>query len=205
MHRLQRHIRPGRITTLVIALTLLVTSGGPLYALNEEEMRALRTNTHWFVRNGSQFEELGREEPVGSGGAPTAPGDPGGTEAQNKEIARRMLAEYGWDNAEQFNCLDQLWVSESSWAVNAINDAEHNIDLNNNHRLDPGEPNIPDDEHDAYGIPQALPPGKMATVGADWRTNATTQIRWGFNYIRDRPGYGDPCTTWDMKQRQGWY
>ena len=34
----------------------------------------------------------------------------------------------------------------------------------------------------------------MATVGADWQTDATTQIRWGLGYIQDR--YGTPCDAW---------
>ena len=33
----------------------------------------------------------------------------------------------------------------------------------------------------AYGIPQALPGTKMATVGSDWRTNPATQIKWGLH------------------------
>jgi hypothetical protein len=46
----------------------------------------------------------------------------------------------------------------------------------------------------AYGIPQALPASKMATAGADWRTNPATQITWGLNYIAGR--YGSPCDAW---------
>lgn len=30
----------------------------------------------------------------------------------------------------------------------------------------------------AYGICQALEPGKMATAGPDWETNVVTQLRW---------------------------
>ena len=43
----------------------------------------------------------------------------------------------------------------------------------------------------AYGIPQAVPGSKMASAGNDWRTNATTQIRWGLRYIQGR--YGAPA------------
>jgi hypothetical protein len=42
----------------------------------------------------------------------------------------------------------------------------------------------------AYGIPQALPGDKMASHGADWRTNGRTQLRWASRYIDDR--YGAP-------------
>ena len=46
----------------------------------------------------------------------------------------------------------------------------------------------------AYGIPQALPGRKMASAGADWVTNANTQIDWGLSYIKGR--YGSPCAAW---------
>ena len=46
----------------------------------------------------------------------------------------------------------------------------------------------------AYGIPQALPASRMASAGADWRTNPATQIQWGLNYIAVR--YGTPCNAW---------
>ncbi len=55
----------------------------------------------------------------------------------------------------------------------------------------------------AYGIPQAVPGSKMASAGKSWRSNATTQIRWGLGYIKERasarglesmmPAYG--CTS----------
>jgi hypothetical protein len=55
----------------------------------------------------------------------------------------------------------------------------------------------------AYGIPQALPGSKMAAAGADWQSNAATQIRWGLGYIKAR--YGSPCSAWGFKQSHGWY
>ena len=55
----------------------------------------------------------------------------------------------------------------------------------------------------AYGIPQALPAGKMASAGADWRTSARTQIAWGLSYIDSR--YGSPCSAWSHSQAHGWY
>ncbi|MGH3705424.1 MAG: lytic transglycosylase domain-containing protein, partial [Agromyces sp.] len=55
----------------------------------------------------------------------------------------------------------------------------------------------------AYGIPQSLPGSKMASAGADWRTNAATQIEWGLSYIADR--YGAPCGAWAHSERFNWY
>ena len=40
----------------------------------------------------------------------------------------------------------------------------------------------------AYGIPQALPGSKMATMGADWETNPVTQIKWMIQYVNNRYG-----------------
>jgi hypothetical protein len=43
----------------------------------------------------------------------------------------------------------------------------------------------------------------MASAGADWQTNAATQISWGFGYIAGR--YGNPCGAWGHSQSVGWY
>lgn len=40
----------------------------------------------------------------------------------------------------------------------------------------------------AYGLPQALPGNKMASAGADWRTNYQTQFKWFVNYCNQRYG-----------------
>ena len=89
-----------------------------------------------------------------------------------------MLGSYGW-SASQFSCLDSLWAHESGWSATAAN---------------------PDG---AYGIPQALPGSKMASAGADWQTNAATQIRWGLGYIKGL--YGSPCGAWSHEEATGSY
>lgn len=40
----------------------------------------------------------------------------------------------------------------------------------------------------AYGLPQALPGSKMASAGADWKTNYQTQLKWFIGYCNDRYG-----------------
>lgn len=40
----------------------------------------------------------------------------------------------------------------------------------------------------AYGLPQALPGGKMASAGGDWETNPITQLRWFHSYCVGRYG-----------------
>jgi hypothetical protein len=105
---------------------------------------------------------------------PSGPANPSGAQA----IARDMVAARGWGD-DQFGCLVELWNRESGWNVYASNPSG------------------------AYGIPQALPGSKMATAGADWQTNAATQITWGLGYIADR--YGTPCAAYDTALSQGWY
>jgi hypothetical protein len=95
-----------------------------------------------------------------------------------EQIAEAMLGSFGW-SASQFSCLYPLWEHESGWSVTAAN---------------------PDG---AYGIPQALPGAKMASAGANWQTNAATQIRWGLEYIKAM--YGSPCGAWGHEQATGWY
>ncbi|MCU1673734.1 MAG: secreted protein, partial [Frankiales bacterium] len=94
-----------------------------------------------------------------------------------RAIARAQLDARGWSS--QFGCLDSLWQRESGWRTTASNPSG------------------------AYGIPQALPGSKMASAGADWRTNPATQIRWGLGYIGAR--YGGPCAAWSHSQSAGWY
>jgi hypothetical protein len=99
------------------------------------------------------------------------------SDADPRTIARVLLPEYGF-SADQFGCLDALYVSESDWRIDADNPTSS-----------------------AYGIPQALtethdmPPGYF--------TSAEVQIRWGLDYIRD--SYGSPCSAWEFKQANNWY
>jgi hypothetical protein len=90
-----------------------------------------------------------------------------------------MLKTFGW-SPSQFSCLEPLWEHESGWSVSAANPSTG-----------------------AYGIPQAEPGNKMASVGPDWKTNASTQIKWGLGYIKTT--YGSPCAAWRHEQADGWY
>ena len=55
----------------------------------------------------------------------------------------------------------------------------------------------------AYGIPQALPGSKMATVGGDWETNPVTQIKWMIGYVTGR--YGGWSQALNYWYAHGWY
>ncbi|WP_147916236.1 G5 domain-containing protein [Ruania zhangjianzhongii] len=104
-------------------------------------------------------------------------GDYSGTDPRS--IAQELLAARGWGSGE-WSCLNQLWERESNWNPHAQNPSSG-----------------------AYGIPQSLPASKMASAGADYRTNPATQITWGLNYISGR--YGTPCGAWGHSQSVGWY
>lgn len=92
-----------------------------------------------------------------------------------RSIGVDMAAARGWTGAE-WTCLDSLWTHESGWDVHATNRRSG-----------------------AYGIPQALPGGKMATAETDddraagrtWRNSAVVQIRWGLSYVAGK--YRTPC------------
>lgn len=98
-----------------------------------------------------------------------------------KTVAQQLMPKFGFASSE-WTCLESLWQKESSWYWAADNPYSS-----------------------AYGIPQALPGTKMATAGADWLINPTTQITWGLGYIKGR--YGTPCSAWAMWQSRSphWY
>lgn len=98
----------------------------------------------------------------------------------NVAIGQRLAADRGW-TGDQWYCLYQLWQKESKW----------------NHLASNGSSG-------AYGIPQAFPGSKMASVGADWQTNPETQIKWGLGYIANGR-YKTPCGAWQHSQASGWY
>ncbi|GAA2763274.1 transglycosylase SLT domain-containing protein [Streptomyces paradoxus] len=94
--------------------------------------------------------------------------------AQLQAMARQIVP------AGQFQCFSNIVDHESDWNYKAVNPSSG-----------------------AYGMFQALPGSKMSSVGADWRTNPATQIKWGLNYMNDR--YGSPCEAWSFWQANNWY
>lgn len=110
---------------------------------------------------------------------PSVPGGAVNDPAAAKSYASGRLGAYGWGQ-DQFLCLAQLWTKESNWLTTATNPYSG-----------------------AYGIPQALPPGKYTSAGSDWLTNYRTQIDWGLGYIRER--YRTPCAAWDHSVARNWY
>ncbi|WP_327683425.1 transglycosylase SLT domain-containing protein [Kitasatospora sp. NBC_00458] len=82
--------------------------------------------------------------------------------------------------AGQLASFKNIIAHESSWNVTATNPSSG-----------------------AYGLAQALPGSKMATHGADWKTNPTTQIKWALDYMNSR--YGSPNAAWTFWQNHHWY
>ncbi|MBF9066893.1 aggregation-promoting factor C-terminal-like domain-containing protein [Streptacidiphilus fuscans] len=82
--------------------------------------------------------------------------------------------------ADQLASFDQIISHESGWNVTATNPSSG-----------------------AYGLPQALPGDKMASAGADWQTDAATQLRWALQYMDST--YGSPNQAWAFWQANNWY
>lgn len=112
---------------------------------------------------------------------PGGTGNAGSSPASAQAWARAQLAAgvYGWGSG-QMPPLLSLWNQESGWRWNALNPSSG-----------------------AYGIPQSLPADKMAAAGADWLTDAATQMRWGLAYIRST--YGSPSGAWAHEVANNWY
>ncbi|PPF28826.1 hypothetical protein C5C18_00410 [Rathayibacter tritici] len=135
--------------------------------------------------------ELGDDDPtgarnssaktIGALGSYTGRSD-GLSPAEAQAYARTAVGRFGWGSDQVDRCLIPLWNGESGWRWNALNVSSG-----------------------AYGIPQALPASKMANSGADYQTNAATQIDWGLSYIKN--SYGSPCNAWSSWNSRSphWY
>lgn len=96
------------------------------------------------------------------------------TIAQVKQMAEQIVG------GSQFACFSNIVTRESGWNYTAVNPSSG-----------------------AYGLVQANPGSKMASVASDWRTNPATQIQWGLNYMNSR--YGSPCGAWQFWQAHNYY
>lgn len=94
--------------------------------------------------------------------------------AEVQAMARQMIP------GDQFQCFSNIVDHESGWNYQATNPSSG-----------------------SYGLVQALPASKMASAGADWKTNPATQIKWGLGYMNDR--YGSPCEAWSFWQANNYY
>lgn len=86
----------------------------------------------------------------------------------HKALMRRAGIPASW-----FSAIDYIVSHESGWRVNATNPSSG-----------------------AYGLPQSWPGSKMASAGADWRTNPITQLKWMKNYVTERYGGGPQAAAY---------
>lgn len=102
-----------------------------------------------------------------------------GSKAEMQQYAHELVLSYGWSEYD-FQCLVKIVNHESSWNPNAVNKSSF-----------------------ACGLFQSLPCSKMASAGADYKTNYKTQVKWGLGYIKQR--YGTPAKAWAFWQKHHWY
>jgi len=134
--------------------------------------------TRSFKVFGSRVASVPQSPSTASGGTGIVYGPPPSA-GTLQAIAYRLLPSYGFNAAAQFPCVNNIFSRESNWNPYAANASG------------------------AYGIPQALPGSKMASAGPNWQTNATTQIKWGLQYMKST--YGSPCNAWAFWQAHNWY
>lgn len=106
---------------------------------------------------------------VGDGGTAEAPAPAFSASGSKADWMRAA----GIGDAD-FGYVDYIISHESGWDYHAVNRSSG-----------------------AYGLPQSLPAGKLASAGADWRDNPVTQLRWANNYAVGRYGsWGGAYRFW---------
>lgn len=103
-----------------------------------------------------------------------------GPATQDAMDAKKYAMQYLGNDQAKFDAVDHIFTHESGWRWNAYN------------------PQTCGGGNHAYGIPQSCPGDKMSSEGADWQTNAKTQVRWGIKYMRSR--YGGELQAWQYWQ-----
>jgi hypothetical protein len=109
---------------------------------------------------------------------PGIAGPGGGNALLNARLAQTMMP--AWGSGAQWAAWDDLEMREAGWNQFARN---------------PGS--------GAYGIPQALPPGKMGAAANPPQSNPHAQISWMINYIEGR--YGNPINADSHERAYHWY
>ncbi len=162
------------VATAAVAVTAILTAGPAAGSLSGLGSAGTRTGTGQL--------QMAFDSPLSRSAGPAYVKMDAAAESSAhwaQQVARGMLGKYGW-GARQWSPLYKLWMRESSWYKYAYNPSSG-----------------------AYGIPQAVPGGKMSSAGANWRTNSRTQVRWGLGYIKSV--YGWPRRAWYHELAYGWY
>lgn len=166
-----------QIIVMHVALTTMTATSKPASVLPAKVVAAMTASESSPSSGSSSSSSSDSSSSSGSSSAETMlPVDP----ARDQATAQSLMPEYGFSVSSQWSCLDDLWQQESSWNYTAENA-----------------------QSGAYGIAQALPASKMASVAPDYLTDPTTQIKWGLGYIS--AAYGTPCAAWDHEEADGFY
>lgn len=96
-----------------------------------------------------------------------------------RRVAKKKLADYGWDNEKEWKCLNWVWGKESAWNYQATSSTND------------------------HGIPQRNMPRHTKAQRAAFLKDPIKQIEWGLGYVEHR--YGSPCKAKAFKERNGWY
>ena len=105
-------------------------------------------------------------------------GPGGGAPAANAALARAMMP--AWGSGPEWAAWNYVAMRESGWNQFARNPTSG-----------------------AYGIPQALPPGKMGAAANPPQSNPRAQISWMIGYIHSV--YGDPINAAAHERNLNWY
>jgi len=158
-------------------------SGGDIGSYKgTSELEALMSSLSGATGGGSVGLTAASSGAANTSGNPNPTGNVKGTGSNKvsslQAYAKKLLAQRGW--AGQWGAFNSLEMSEAGWNPKATNPSSG-----------------------AYGLAQALPPGKYASAGSDWKTNGETQLRWMMDYIDNR--YHSPNAAWSFHQRNNWY
>jgi hypothetical protein len=155
----------GKSAAMMAGGAVLVYTGAKGYSILQAIQNLVKGKS---ANTGLTAAQIG----AGNGASNSAPGpaDTTGDTSANQRLGQLMAAGYGWQGTDWL-CLRSGWQEESGWSTTAAY-------------------NKADPYNSAYGIPQANPGTKMASAGADWKTNPATQIKWGLAYIHST--YGSP-------------
>lgn len=96
------------------------------------------------------------------------------TPAENQKFLKSIVS------GEEYRCANEVIMRESGFQTDATNPSSG-----------------------AYGVAQALPAGKYASHGSDWRTNGKVQILWMKDYVNTR--YGGFCGALAWHDSHNWY
>lgn len=107
---------------------------------------------------------------------PVAPAPLAGNVSAQKQ---ELMAAVGISPSD-YAYVDFIMIKESGWNAGAVNPSSG-----------------------AYGICQSLPGSKMASAGADWQTNAVTQMRWCNSYAQGR--YGGWANAYNAWRSKNWW